>query len=309
MTQSSGRPAPSENFAPPETPAWRAAATPLLFDLVLPLALYYALRSQGTGQWQALMFSGALPAARVAVLCAVRRRVPAFEAFMIGMLAVRVVTSLFTGEARILLVKDACLSIAAAAWVLGSLLTSRPFAFQLGQYWSTPAAAHARNAAWRGSPALRATLTRLTLLWGGSELLGTAAGVAIALTCPVEAVPALSRAKGLLLLLLTATATVLLSRRWGRRHGLAPFGPDPLRRGHATAAPHQNGEAHDETHGRAHGPAHGQARDEYGRNPRHGPRQDPGPDTTDRPHHPGAGDSARHPHRAAAGERAASRTG
>ncbi|EFE64769.1 predicted protein [Streptomyces viridosporus ATCC 14672] len=35
-------------------PAWRTAATPILFAVALPLAVFYVLRSQGASQWLAL---------------------------------------------------------------------------------------------------------------------------------------------------------------------------------------------------------------------------------------------------------------
>ncbi|MET9646384.1 VC0807 family protein [Streptomyces syringium] len=220
-----------------QAPAWRALAAPFLFDVALPLTVYYVLRSQGTGQWQALMFSGTVPVGRVAVMLAARRHVTGFETFMIGMLAVRVITSLFTGDPRVLLVKDACLSVAAGAWILGSLLTARPFAFQMGQYWSAPAAQHGRDVAWRRSPALRGALTRLTMWWGCGQVLDSVVGVTIAMTCAVEAVPALNRAKGLALLGLAVIVTVLYSRHCARRRGLSLFGTVPLRNRDPRVAP------------------------------------------------------------------------
>ncbi|MGX8910102.1 VC0807 family protein [Streptomyces netropsis] len=218
-------------------PAWRAWAAPFLFDVALPLTVYYVLRSQGTGQWQALMLSGTVPVGRVAVMLAARRHVTGFETFMIGMLAVRVITSLFTGDPRVLLVKDACLSVAAGAWILGSLLTARPFAFQMGQYWSAPAAQHGRDVAWHRSPALRGALTRLTIWWGCGQVLDSVVGVTIATTCAVEVVPALNRAKGLALLGLVAIVTVVYSRHCARRRGLSLFGTVPLRNRDPRVAP------------------------------------------------------------------------
>ncbi|GAA2223029.1 hypothetical protein GCM10010232_04390 [Streptomyces amakusaensis] len=202
--------------------------TPILFTLVLPLAVFYLLRSRGVGQWPALTLSGAVPAVRLAVEAATRRSVDSFEVFMIGMLAVRVVTSLLTGSPRAVLVKDEGLAAAGGLWILGSLLVAKPFAFQAAQSLHGPAASAAREAAWTVSPALRRGLTRLTALWGGAQLLDCAAGVLLALTLPVETVPALNRAKGLVLLSAVSVASVHYSRRYGRRHGLSLFGSPPL---------------------------------------------------------------------------------
>lgn len=209
-------------------PTWRTVATPILFAVVFPLAVFYVLRSQGISQWLALTLSGAVPAVRMAVEVATRRRVDSFEAFMIGMLTVRIVTSLLVGSPRVILVKDAGLAAAAGFWILGSLLVAKPFAFQAGQSWHGPSAARAREAAWSVSPALRSGLTRLTVLWGCAQLLDCGAGVLVALLLPVESVPALNRAKGLALLCAVILITVSYSRRYGRRHALSLFGSSPL---------------------------------------------------------------------------------
>ncbi|MFK0257978.1 VC0807 family protein [Streptomyces sp. NPDC090445] len=209
-------------------PAWRAAATAIVVAAALPLAVFYVLRSQGISQWLALTLSGAVPAVRMVVMAATQRRVNNLEAFMIGMLAVRIVTSLLVGSPRVILVKDAGLGAAAGLWILGSLLVAKPFAFQAAQSWHGPTAVAAREAAWRVSPALRSGLTRLTVLWGCAQLLDAAAGVLVALLLPVEAVPALNRAKGLVLLSAVLLATVSCSRHYRRRHALSLFGPTPL---------------------------------------------------------------------------------
>ncbi|MET9692544.1 VC0807 family protein [Streptomyces sp. NPDC006514] len=209
-------------------PTWRAAATAMLVAVVLPLAVFYVLRAQGISQWLALTLSGAVPAVHMAVRAATQRHVNSFEAFMIGMLAVRIVTSLLTGSPRVILVKDAGLGTAAGLWILGSLLVAKPFAFQAGQSWHAPTSAAAREAAWDASPALRSGLTRLTVLWGCAQLLDGAAGMLLALLMPVETVPALNRAKGLALLSAVVLATVSYSRRYRRQHALSLFGSTPL---------------------------------------------------------------------------------
>ncbi|MFG2296597.1 VC0807 family protein [Streptomyces sp. NPDC048603] len=219
---------PNGRTGTPDVPTWRTVATPVLFTVALPLAVFYVLRSQGVSQWLALTLSGAVPAVRMAFEAAARRRVNGFEAFMIGMLAVRIVTSLLTASPRVILVKDAGLGAAAGLWILGSLLVAKPLAFQVGQYWNGPAAARAREAAWSVSPALRSGLTRLTVLWGCAQLLDCGAGVLVALLLPVEAVPALNRAKGLAVLCAVLLVTIAYSRRHGRRHALSLFGSAPL---------------------------------------------------------------------------------
>ncbi|MEU1707766.1 VC0807 family protein [Streptomyces sp. NPDC005706] len=200
----------------------------LAVDLVLPLVVYYAARVLGAGQGPALLLSGAPPALHLLSGAVRRHRIDGVDLFFTILLATAAAASLMGGGTRLLLCKDAALSLVVGGWVLGSGFTRRPLAFQLGQRLHGGEAARARSATWQSHAGFRQSLRVLTLLWGAGQLLDGALGILAALTLPTDTVPLLARLQSLLLLALAAAVTAVHARRFRGRHGLSLFG-DPER--------------------------------------------------------------------------------
>ncbi|MGW2418562.1 VC0807 family protein [Streptomyces sp. NPDC001709] len=199
-----------------------AAYGPLLTvaaDILLPLLVYYAARALGTGQGPALLLSGAPPALRLVSGAVRQRRIDGVDLFFTVLLAVAALVSLIGGGPRVLLFKDAALSLAVGAWVLGTGCTGRPLAFQLGQRLHRGPAALARAGLWEDSAEFRQALRVLTLGWGTEQLLDGGLGTLAAATLPTDTVPLLTRVLSLLLLTMTAAATAVYARRFRTRHG------------------------------------------------------------------------------------------
>ncbi|WP_256725667.1 VC0807 family protein [Streptomyces sp. IMTB 2501] len=204
-----------------------AAYGPLLstaVDIVLPLLVYYAARALGIGQGPALLLGGAPPALRLMTGAVRRRRIDGVDLFFTVLLAAAALATLIGGSTRILLFKDAALSLVVGAWVLGTGFTDRPLAFQLSQRLHRGPAALARARTWRGSADLRRGLRVLTVVWGAEQLLDGAFGTLAAATLPTGIVPLLTRVLSLLLLTLTAAATAAYARRFRSRYGVRLFG-------------------------------------------------------------------------------------
>lgn len=205
----------------------RALLTPLAVSVALPLAVYYALRAQGIAQWQALLLSSAIPAAHALVTAVVRRRAEVFDLLIVALLAVSAVTSLISGSPRVLLLKDAGLPAVLGLWILGTLFTARPFAFQFGRRLRDPAAEEEAERVWDAMPEFRAALRGLTVLWGGVELLDAALSTLEALSLPVDVVPVLGRFQSIGLIAVLVVVTIRHSRSFRARHGLGLFGIRP----------------------------------------------------------------------------------
>ncbi|MGK5548364.1 VC0807 family protein [Streptomyces sp. URMC 127] len=204
--------------------ARRALLVPLTVTIALPLALYYALRAQGAVQWQALLISGAIPAAHAAVTGVRRRHVASFDLLVVALLAVSAVASLVSGDPRVLLLKDAAIPAVLGVWIAGSLFLARPFAFRFGAQLRRGEAEAAAERAWQELAAYRQALRGLTLLWAGVELLDAALGTVQALVLPVDAVPVAGRIQSFALLALAAVITVRRSRRFRAEHGISLLG-------------------------------------------------------------------------------------
>ncbi|MCA6096136.1 hypothetical protein LE181_28735 [Streptomyces sp. SCA3-4] len=223
-TDTTTPPAPQATAAGQGSRPARALLMPLAVTIVLPMLLYYALRAQDVAQWQALLFSGAIPAAHALANAVVRRRAEFFDLFVVALLAVSAVTSLISGNPRVLLLKDAGLPALLGAWILATLFLSRPFTFHFGSRLRGPAAAAEAERAWRDRPEFREALRGLTVLWGCFQLLDAFLSTVAALVLPVDAVPVTGRFLSYGLLAAVAVITVRRSRRFRAQHGIALFG-------------------------------------------------------------------------------------
>ncbi|MCK7624277.1 hypothetical protein MUU72_14400 [Streptomyces sp. RS10V-4] len=203
---------------------WHALGLPLAVDVALPLALYYLLRAQGAAPWLALLLSGAVPAAHALGAAVLRRRVEVFDLLVVVLLAVSAGLSAFSGSPRVLLLKDAGIPAALGLWILGTLCAARPFPFHFGRRLRGPDGARAAERAWRELPQFRAALRRMTVLWGGAQLLDAALSAVWALTLPVDVVPVLGRCQSLAVLGAVVVLTVRRSRTFRARYGVPLFG-------------------------------------------------------------------------------------
>ncbi|MFE5872524.1 VC0807 family protein [Streptomyces roseifaciens] len=202
----------------------RALLAPLAITIALPLALYYVLRAQGTAQWQALLISGAIPAAHAIVTAVRRRHVAFFDLLVVALLAVSAATSLVSGDPRVLLLKDAAIPAVLGVWIACTLFLARPFAFRFGAHLRRGGGEAEAEHAWQEVPAYRQALRGLTLLWGGMQLLDAALSAAAALALPVDVVPVIGRIQSFALLGLLIVITVRRSRRFRALHGISLFG-------------------------------------------------------------------------------------
>ncbi|MFJ4326182.1 VC0807 family protein [Streptomyces tricolor] len=235
-----GLPEPTE---PPKTPgpsgtARGALVSSLAVDILLPLLVYYAARALGAGQAPALLLSGAPPAVRLLVGAVRHRRIDGVDLFLTTLLVIAALVSLIGGGPRVLLFKNAALSLAVGGWALGTAFTRRPLAFQLGQHLHTGSAVRARAGIWRDSAPFRRGLRVLTLLWGAEQLLDGGLSALAAATLPTDTVPLLDRVVSFGLLGLTAGATLVYAHRFRIRHGLPLFGaPAPMTSPNGSPAP------------------------------------------------------------------------
>ncbi|GHE01301.1 VC0807 family protein [Streptomyces alanosinicus] len=222
------RPGVGEGDAEPKSGT--AAYGPLLsiaIDLVVPLLVYYAARALGAGQGPALLLSGAPSALRLVTGAVRRRRIDGVDLFFTVLLAAAALATLIGGGPRILLFKDAVLSLVVGGWMLGTGFTGRPLAFQLGQRLHRGPVPGARERIWRDSAEFRRGLRVLTVTWGAGQVLDGGVGTLAAATLPTDSVPLLTRVVSLLLLALTVAVTAAYARRFRTRHGLPLFGvPD-----------------------------------------------------------------------------------
>ncbi|PZT75159.1 MULTISPECIES: VC0807 family protein [unclassified Streptomyces] len=162
---------------------------PLLVDVALPLASYYALKAAGLSTFAALAWSSAVPAVRTVWGAVRERRLNGLAALMVSVNAVSLLLGLVAGDPRLMLLKDSGVSSIVGLTFLVTAVRGRPMLSAGLRPWLTRGEA-AKSAAWErlaaGSPEFRRAETRFSAVWGGALLAECAVRAVGAYTVPVE---------------------------------------------------------------------------------------------------------------------------
>ncbi|MGW1892559.1 VC0807 family protein [Streptomyces sp. NPDC002004] len=219
----------------PQTGTDRAAATParrrtaalrrrlaaqLLFELALPLGSYYGLRAAGAGQWLSMIAGGLLLLPWLGYGIVRHRRVEAMAVFTLSLVVIGTLLSLITASPRVLMIRDSWLTATIGLWVLGTLLTRRPFIMTTSRGIVIAKVGEDGLAAWEArwdtEPMFRHHLRLLTGVWGAVFLLDAVLRIALAYTIPVDTFPLTST-----VLWLSLLGGLIAFHNWYlTRHGL-----------------------------------------------------------------------------------------
>ncbi|MFG2181780.1 VC0807 family protein [Streptomyces abikoensis] len=212
--------------APARTQAQKTAALrkllvlQLVFELALPLGGYYGLRAAGVSQWAALTIGSLLALPWLVHGMVKRRRVEVMAVFTLTLMVVGALMSMVTGDPRTLLVRDSWIAALAGFWVLGTLLTRRPFMMTFAQAIVVAKIGEAGwrewEARWETEAPFRRAIRVLTAVWGTVLTLDAGVRVVLACTAPVDLVPTLSTAQWLVVL----AGLLVFHNRYITRHGL-----------------------------------------------------------------------------------------
>jgi len=187
---------------------------PLLVDVALPLATYYALKAAGLGTFGALAWSSVVPAVRTVWGAVRERRLNGLAALMVSVNVVSLLLGLVAGDPRLMLLKDSGVSSIIGLAFLVTALRGRPMLSAGLRPWLTRGEA-AKTAAWErlsaGSPAFRRAETRFSAVWGGALLAECAVRAVGAYTVPVETMVW----AGTVLMIVTMVLAFLVSGRVG----------------------------------------------------------------------------------------------
>ncbi|MFB7630166.1 VC0807 family protein [Streptomyces sp. NPDC056149] len=182
----------------------RRLVAQVLFELVVPLGSYYGLRALGAGQWLSMVAGGLLTLPWIVHGIVRQRRVEAMAVFTLCLVVVGALLSAITGSPRVLMVRDSWLTAAIGFWVLGTLLTRRPFIMTASRGIVIAKVGEAGLVAWEArwdvEPTFRHHLRLVTAVWGAVFLLDAALRVVLAYTIPVDSFPLVSTVLWLALL-------------------------------------------------------------------------------------------------------------
>lgn len=165
------------------------ALSPLLFDVAVPVGLYYLLTWVGVADTPALVAGGLVPFARSLLSVLRKGRADYLAVMMAALFLLSLVLVAFTGSPKFMLVKESFGTALLGLWCLGSAWTARPMTF----YTARPILTKGRPAALRcwdhlagSSPRFRAIQRRLAIFWGTGLLAEAGVRIAIVAHYPVH---------------------------------------------------------------------------------------------------------------------------
>jgi hypothetical protein len=171
----------------------RANVLTVVFEVVVPMALFYGLRAAGVSQWWALM-AGVLVAAPYVLWTVVRnRRIDLVALVTLSVLVLSVVLGLLSDDPRTLVIREgwtAALGGLFGAWMLVSVFVGRPAQLTLGRTIAEvkrgAEGAAAWAARWETDARFRRGLRINTAAWGAVLLANAVLHVVLVYTLPID---------------------------------------------------------------------------------------------------------------------------
>ncbi|UQS27161.1 hypothetical protein L1857_32340 [Amycolatopsis thermalba] len=167
-----------------------SALAPLIIDAGLPVAAYFLLsQAAGLSTIAALAWSSAIPAVRAVWCLARERRVNVLAVLMLVVNTTGLLSSLLTGDPRLMLAKDGGVTSILGVGILASVVIGKPLMTEVLRPLFTKGDP-ARTAVWDGlsgtSPAFRRAERLFSVVWGVALLGESAVRVVGAYTLPVD---------------------------------------------------------------------------------------------------------------------------
>jgi hypothetical protein len=171
----------------------RANVLTVVFEVLVPMALFYGLRSAGVSQWWALM-AGVLVAAPYVAWTIVRdRRVDLIALVTISVLVLSVVLGLLSDDPRTLAIREgwtAALGGLFGAWMLVTVFVGKPAQLTLGRTIAEikrgAEGADAWVARWDTDARFRRGMRIDTAAWGAVLLGNAVVHVVLVYTLPID---------------------------------------------------------------------------------------------------------------------------
>ncbi|WP_285629407.1 VC0807 family protein [Actinoallomurus iriomotensis] len=171
----------------------RANVMTVLFEVVVPMVLFYGLRAAGVSQWWALM-AGVLVAAPYVVWTVVRdRRLDLIAFVTLSVLVLSVVLGLLSDNPRTLAIREgwtAALGGLFGAWMLVSVVVGRPAQLTLGRTIAEvkrgAEGAAAWAARWDTDARFRRGLRVNTAVWGAALVASAVVHLVLVYTLPID---------------------------------------------------------------------------------------------------------------------------
>ncbi|HWD80318.1 MAG TPA: VC0807 family protein [Kribbella sp.] len=189
----------------------------LIVDVGVPLALYYGLKALGVSDLTALL-AGVIPGLISSAVSLVRNRRTDLvgTAVVVSMVAGTIVAAI-GGDARLLLVRNAWISLPFAGITLWSLRHPQPMTYVVTRAMM-PRRAPVMDELWATNARYRDAWKWITVWWGIATVVDAIVRVVVSYTLPISVVPATDPVITVLTIVALQIPTVVLLRRSGTWH-------------------------------------------------------------------------------------------
>lgn len=189
----------------------------LIVDVGVPLVLYYGLKALGVSDLTALL-AGVIPGLISSAVSLVRNRRTDLvgTAVVVSMVAGTIVAAI-GGDARLLLVRNAWISLPFAGITLWSLRHPQPMTYVVTRAMM-PRRAPVMDELWATNARYRDAWKWITVWWGIATVVDAIVRVVVSYTLPISVVPATDPVITVLTIVALQIPTVVLLRRSGTWH-------------------------------------------------------------------------------------------
>ncbi|MEU1427549.1 VC0807 family protein [Nocardia sp. NPDC005746] len=191
----------------PERPNVLRMLAPTVRDILVPLAVYFALHAAGYSDFVALL-AGALCSGAVVLVEAIRaRRVDALAALILAGFVFGIASSLISGDVRMIIVRDSITTAVIGVAFGISAVVGKPLTYVAARkaFAGSPAKLADMEHKFRTNPVVRRLHNRIAVLWGAGLLGESVLRVVLAYRLPVHTMAWLSSA-----LMIGTTAILML---------------------------------------------------------------------------------------------------
>ncbi|MFJ1763663.1 VC0807 family protein [Amycolatopsis sp. NPDC088138] len=171
----------------------RANVLNVVFEVLVPMALFYGLRAAGVSQWWSLMAGILVAAPYVLWTIARNRKVDLVALVTLSVMVLSVVLGLLSDDPRTLVIREgwtAALGGVFGAWMLVTVFIGRPAQLTLGRTIAEikrgAEGADAWAARWDTDARFRRGLRINTAAWGGVLVLSAIVHIVLVYTLPID---------------------------------------------------------------------------------------------------------------------------
>ncbi|MBF6130153.1 VC0807 family protein [Nocardia brasiliensis] len=216
MTVTTGTTEPAVTVAPV---SHLRLLAPIARDIAVPVGAYFVMHRLGYSDFAGLLAGTVLSGAMVLVEAIRHRRLEVFPAILLSVFAFGLVTSLISGDPRMMIVKDSAGTLLIGLAFLISALVGKPLTYLAARKAAVaggPARVAALEAVYRDNAAKRRMFAMLAVLWGAGLVAEAMIRVVLAYRLPVPTMAWLSPVLMVAVIVPLLAATVVLRKRADR---------------------------------------------------------------------------------------------